>query len=72
MSRTKVMAPKPRCTQHFKNCRKSMSLPLTAYFARENCHELSIKSYFFACFAISFEPEMLESLSNPLKTRIVA
>jgi len=26
----------------------------------------------FACFAITFEPEMLESPSNPLKTRIVA
>ena len=25
-----------------------------------------------AYFAITFEPEMLESLSNPLKTRIVA
>jgi len=45
MSRTKVMAQKPSCTQNFKNCRKGMSLPLTAFFARENCRELSIESY---------------------------
>jgi len=26
----------------------------------------------FVCFAIAYEPEMLESPSNPLKTRIAA
>jgi len=45
MSRTKVMAQKPRCTQNSKNCRKSMSLPLTAFLPEKNCRELPIESY---------------------------
>jgi len=44
MSKTKVMAQKPRCTQNSKNCSKSMSLPLTAFLPEKNCRELSIES----------------------------
>jgi len=42
LSRTKVMAQKPCCSQNSKNCRKSMSLPLTAFLPEKNCRELSI------------------------------
>jgi len=44
LSRTKVMAQKPCCSQNSKNCRKSMSLPLTAFLPEKNCRELSIES----------------------------
>jgi len=44
MSRTKVMAQKPRCAQNSKNCRKSMSLPLTALIYGENCRENMLES----------------------------
>jgi len=36
MSRTRVMAQKPRCAEKSKNCRKSMSLPLAACAASDN------------------------------------
>jgi len=44
MSRTKVMTQKSRFSQNSKNCRKSMSFPLTAFFPEWNCRELSIES----------------------------